>query len=211
VEPARAITYHHPMRGIATIVVLVASCRFDPTGGVPAADDVVVDDAASVDAAIDGAVIVDAPIDARAIDAPPAGCPATYDVLHLGRRYRFDPIAAQHALAKADCEADLPGRTHLATFEIVADMTSAIDDVDPGNSATPWVGAACVAPDCNSKLSWLWLTAIPIDPAAWAEGQPDSGGSEKVARAERDGNGRWSLVNVPATSTLPYICECEPF
>jgi hypothetical protein len=200
------------MRALATMVVLVASCRFDPTGGVlPADDDIVTDDAAPVDAPVDAAVTIDAALDARAIDAAPTQCPASYGVVHLGRRFRFDPIAAQHALAKADCEDDLPGRTHLGTFELALDMSAAIDEVNPGNTATPWVGATCVALDCNLTFSWLWSTGLPIDATTWAEGQPDMGATEKVARAERDGNGRWLLVNVPATQTLPYICECEPF
>lgn len=193
---------------VVTLALAAAACRFDPTGGVGGDD--VTDDASDDDAAIDAAATIDAAVDARALDAAPAGCPASYDVLRLGTRYRFDPIAAQYAAAKSECEADLPGRTHLATFEIQADMTAAIDQINPGDTATPWVGATCVAPDCNSKLSWLWATAIPIDVFAWADGQPDLGGSEKEARVDRL-DGRWRLVNVAATSTLPFICECEPF
>ena len=200
------------MRVLATMVVLITSCRFDPTGGVVPGDDVVADDAATIDAAPIDAVAVDAAsIDALVIDAPPAGCPASYDVLRLGTRYRFDPIAAQYGPAKADCEADLPGRTHLATFELYADMTAAIDQVNPGAQATPWVGASC-ATNCNAPLAWFWDTGLPIDVRAWAEGQPDAGGNEKVARVDRNADlAQWQLVNVPDTATLPYICECEPF
>ena len=59
----------------------------------------------------------------------------------------------------------------------------------------------------SANSAWL-----PIDVRAWAEGQPDAGGNEKVARVDRNADlAQWQLVNVPDTATLPYICECEPF
>jgi hypothetical protein len=209
------------MRAIVIAVALDAAwvggaCRFDPTGGVAQPDDGGAVDAAPIDGAptVDAAVIVDAAIDARVIDAPPAACPGSYNVAHLGSRYRFEVVAAQHAQARLACENDLPGRTHLATFELV-DMTAAIDAIDPGASATPWVGAVC-APnlDCNFKASWFWLSGLPVSSNDWAPTQPDNGATEKVARVERglSGGNKWELVNVGATAfTLPFICECDPF
>lgn len=200
------------MRVIATVVVLATSCRFDPSGDprllVDAAEiaDAAPRDAMPLDASPDAAVVIDGrPVDAR----PP--CPTTYDVSSGGGRYVFRPIAMQHALAAADCADDLPGRTHLATFELVGLMDGAIDAVNPGMNATPWVGARCVGLDCNLTVSWVWTTLIPIDGTAWTALQPDNGATEKVARAEQDrADGIWRLTNVAATSTLPYICECDP-
>lgn len=198
------------MRVIAALVMLVASCRFDPLGsGLPA-------DAADGDASeppADGAA--DAPADAAAdggaIDASPGNCPASYDVAHGTSRYSFRPIAQWRVLAVADCVDDLPGRTHLATFEAVADMTAIVDLVNPGDSATPYVGATCVDANCNLRASWRWDTGAAIDVAAWADLQPDNGGSERAARVEKDRvSGEWRLFNVADTSTLPYICECDP-
>ena len=205
------IAYHHPMRVMITMVVMVAACRFSPDDGTGVSGDAASADAAAADAsAIDAAVI-----DAQVIDAAPADarppCPTSYDVTHQGRRYDFRQIAQQQALAALDCADDLAGRTHLATFEIPADVDGALTAINPGIQATPYVGAKCGAVDCNFAASWVWITDVAIDAAAWAEFQPDNGLTERAVRIERDRNdGHWRLVNVVPTSTLPYICECEP-
>ena len=203
------------MRVIAVVVIVAGSCRFDPTGGTgPPGDDTASDaavvDAAAIDASVIDARVIDArAIDARAIDAR-LPCPTSYDVSSNGGRYSFRPIAMQHQLAEGDCADDLPGRTHLATFELGVTMTAVIEDVNPGAQATPWVGATCVG-DCRLTLAWLWSSNVPVSPLLWAPQQPHGGG-DKVARVERQPTtlADWRLVNVSPSSTLPYICECDP-
>jgi hypothetical protein len=213
-------------------VVIVAACGFDPAGG----DDDAVDDDAAVDAddgdgaTIDGtetdaamvdAAMIDARIDARvdaampdarvdaATDARPA-CPGTYDVQFNGSRYRFAPIALVWTAAALDCDDDLPGRTHLATFEVAADMDGAISAVNPGNSAEPLVGASCAVNDCSVMNQWTWVTNTAVSATLWEGGQPDNGTTEKAGAAIRD-MGNWKLRNVTmGLTTRPYICECDP-
>jgi hypothetical protein len=201
------------MRVIAATLMLVASsalgaaCRFDPTGGVGPGDDDVTTDAETGDGPGRDAA---GTIDARGIDAPRGACPAGYDTAFNNSRYRFVASAQPWALAAADCNDDVILTTHLATFEVNGEMSFAIDAVAPGTTATPWVGALCTAQSCNDPAAWFWSTGVAVDSGLWASGQPDAGGNERVTRVDRNAStGRWELVNVPSTSTLPYICECD--
>ncbi|HVV83261.1 MAG TPA: C-type lectin domain-containing protein [Kofleriaceae bacterium] len=202
------------MRATLAMVLLVGACRFEPTGGARAGDD---DgppspvDAAELDGSpVDARAIDAAAIDAQLVDAPGGPCPGNYDIAFNGEFYAFRPVAMQYAQAKADCADDLAGRTHLATFELAAIMNAAIGDVNPGDQATPWVGAECITGlDCSFTLSWLWITGFPVSSTLWDSMQPHHSETERVARAERNNDGVWQLANVDATATLPYICECD--
>ncbi len=168
-------------------------------------------DAAAIDAATIDAAAIDARlIDAAMIDARPA-CPAVYDVTFNGSRYRLVAGPATVGPASTDCNDDLPGgRTHLATFEVAADMDGAIDAVNPGNSAEPLVGAACSSVDCSSMALWSWVTGTMVAATLWETGQPNNGFTQKIAAA-RQVSSTWTLNNVDAaTATRPYICECDP-
>jgi hypothetical protein len=224
---------------VATALCALAACGFNPAGGDDSdddgtSDDAAVDaadpdgadpDAAAIDAALtdarpdartDAAMIdarvdaaVDAAVDAMMIDARPP-CPAAYNVQFQGSTYRFEPIAQVWQVAAVDCDGDLPGRTHLATFEVASDMDGAIAAVNPGNSAEPLVGAACNAIDCSVMSSWGWVTGTTVSTMLWQTGQPDNGATEKAGAAIRD-MGTWQLRNVTMSlTTRPYICECDP-
>jgi hypothetical protein len=219
--------------------VLVAACGFNPVGdgaGDDAVDrDAFVDadegdgapvdgaeidaaaiDAAAIDARIVDARVLDARVDAAtdaavdaAIDARPP-CPAAYDVQFQGSNYRFEPIAQVWTVAAVDCNGDLSGRTHLATFEVASDMDGAIAAVNPGNGAEPLVGASCAANDCSTMNAWSWVTGTDVSTMVWEPGQPDNGTTEKAGAAIRD-MGTWKLRNVTTSlTTRPYICECDP-
>ncbi|MBZ0237692.1 MAG: C-type lectin domain-containing protein, partial [Deltaproteobacteria bacterium] len=177
--------------------------------------------AAAIDAATIDAAMIDARADARvdaatpdarvdaATDARPM-CPGTYDVTFQGSRYRFGAIAVVWSVAAADCADDLPGRTHLATFEVAADMDGAIAAVNPGNSAEPLVGAECTASDCGPPIAWTWVTGGNVSPTLWQTGQPDNDTTEKAGAAIRE-MGTWKLQNVTTSlTTRPFICECDP-
>lgn len=213
-------------------VVVVAACGFNPAGGGDddgPPDDAMIDadegdardgDAATIDAAdVDAADVDAATIDAATIDAPPTDapldarpmCPASYNVTFQGSRYRFGAIAVVWSVAAADCDDDLPGRTHLATFEVASQMDGAISAVNPGNSAEPLVGATCNAADCATTSPWIWVGGgAAVSASLWASGQPDNGTTEKAGAAIRE-MGTWKLQNVTTSlTTRPFICECDP-
>lgn len=227
--------YHERMRSLCGVwLVLIAACGFNPAVDDDGTDDDAAGDAdegdgATIDGAeIDGAMIdaamvdarvdarVDAAVDARvdaavdaAVDARPM-CPGTYDVQFQGSNYRFGAIAVVWSVAAADCNDDLPGRTHLATFEVAADMDGAITAVNPGNSAEPLVGAQCTVNDCSVMNQWTWVTGTAVNAELWEGGQPDNGTTEKAGAAIRD-MGIWKLRNVTTSlTTRPFICECDP-
>lgn len=205
------IAYDRLMRVSVALLVLAASCRFDPSGGTGGADDVPDGDAAIVDGAVatDAASLDARPIDARAIDAG-GDCPMSYGVVVLGHRYALRSGPSTFSQAADDCGDDVPGRTHLATFELAGLMDGVITAVNPGNQATPFVGAKCRGGgNCNDRLSWSWITQVPVDPAAWHDGTPDGGGAEAVTAVERR-SGTWKLISAAETATLPYVCECDP-
>jgi hypothetical protein len=170
-------------------------------------------DARVIDARIIDARMVDAAVDAAidaAIDARPM-CPTSYDVQSQGGNYRFVVIGLVWSSAAADCNDDLPGRTHLATFANSTEMNAVITAVDPGNSAEPLLGFSCAANDCSSTGAWSWVSGGgAVDATMWLAGQPDNGTSEKAGAAIRD-MGVWKLQNVTTSlTTRPYICECDP-
>jgi hypothetical protein len=182
--------------------------------------DAAIIDAAIIDAAIIDAAIIDAAtIDAATIDAPTdaptdapvdaAACPGTYGAVVNGGRYRYVATPGLRVFAAADCDDDLAGRTHLATFETASDIDPVLSAINPGNSIDAFVGAACGAFDCSDMAAWSWDTGGAVAATAWELGQPDNGTTEK-AGAVRRAMGTWHLHNTTATSTLPYVCECDP-
>jgi hypothetical protein len=204
-------------------LVAMAGCGFHPDGGggggedapeaadAPAGDPDGADvDAPDIDAPDIDAPDIDAPdIDAPDIDARPM-CPVGYNVLRPSGRYKFVPIAQQHALADLDCNDDLPGRTHLASFEVAGAFNADIGAINPGNSAIVYIGGVCGAvADCALMASWSWNTGGLIDASLWEANQPNNGATQKALVTERP-MGTWVINNTEATQTRPYICECDP-
>lgn len=211
---------------LMTLLVMMSACGFNPEGEGGPGDDALRVDAPAPDAddgdgpiAIDGAEIDAAMIDARVIDAPPpidapdidarVPCPVGYNVTTLSGTYAFRAGPAVHAVASADCNDDLPGRTHLATYENEAAFDADIAAVNPGNNTQPYVGGVCTAIDCAVMSNWFWSTGPAIEVSVWETGQPNNGATQKAARAEREGN-VWVLNNTESTQSIPYICECDP-
>ena len=141
---------------------------------------------------VDAATIDAAMIDAAMIDARPP-CPASYDVQFQGSNYRFVAVALTNGPAALDCNDDLAGRTHLATFEVAGDMDGAIVAINPGNSAEVLVGAECNANDCSATNQWTWVTGTAVSATLWIGGQPDNGTLEKVGASARD-MGNWKQI-----------------
>jgi len=221
------------------VLITLTACGFNPSGSGTSGDDggggddgpLAIDAAEDDGAAIDAPAPIDAatidaptPIDAPAIDAAPPidaatidarpSCPVGYNVTFNGSLYAFRQIAAMYSVARADCGDDLAGRTHLATFEIAADLDPAVAAVNPGNNAQPFVGAVCAdsTADCTQMASWTWATGGAVDATLWATGQPNNGLTQKITDVERGmgPGGNWQLNNTEATQTRPYICECDP-
>lgn len=191
---------------IATAMV-ASACGFTPAGDT--GDDR--QDAAVRDGAgPDGATPDSAGPDARAVDAAPIdapACPAAYTVDSGGGRYAFRLGPASIATAGADCDDDLPGRTHLATFEN-GDIDAVLTAVAASSVTTVYVGGRCDdALDCDVKSNWFWQgsqAAIPSN--LWQGGEPS--GDLPFSFVE-DQNG-WSLLSSGGTIARAYLCECDP-
>jgi hypothetical protein len=205
------------MRARLMTIALVAGCGFNPggenAGGEPDADETVAD-AADTDGTpppIDAPPAdIDAPlpIDGPDIDAPPM-CPVGYDIVRPSGRYDLRTVAVMHGTAKTDCENDLPGRTHLATFEDAGMFTADLDAINPDDSSAVYIGGHCTAVDCENRNNWFWDTGPMIEDELWPQGQPNLGLSQRVLVAQVF-NGDWALNNSETTFVLPYLCECDP-
>jgi hypothetical protein len=156
------------MRGwLLSMTLAAAACGFHPAGDVNG------DDATADAAAADGpAGDSPAPVDARVIDAVPIdarpACPAAYSVVSGGARYAYHAVLATITIAAADCDDDLAGRTHLATFE-GSDVEAVLTAVAAGPADTVYIGGRCDdALDCDLRASWFWqgsAAAVGAPPA----------------------------------------------
>jgi len=167
-----------PVGRLAVLLVASAGCSFVPTG--TGAD--VIEDGAPGDGATDAATDPDAtPPDAgpdAGLDAGPDAGPdanqrcAGYTVEVGTSRYRYSGILRGIDGARGDCEDDDPGHSHLATFEVAADLDATLDLLAiQAVVITPWVGATCDAQaDCSQTTSWTWEGGGPVDPGLWGPG-----------------------------------------
>jgi hypothetical protein len=201
----------------AAAALALGACAFEPRGeGVadddapPADDDAPTADAPDIDAP-DIDAPVDAPIDAvdaRIIDAP-STCPITYDVVAGQSRYRFVTSVDSLGDAITDCVNDVPGLTHLATFEDPADLETT--HAGRGGSEMFWVHATCsslAAIECDNTNAWTWQPDAELVAAAlWGDGEPNNPLVERNAITFKQ-NGDWRLNNVVATEQHAYLCEC---
>lgn len=205
--------------------VLVA-CAFEPRGSDdseldadPGDDGALIDadpgddgapiDAATIDAAAIDARIIDAPaIDAPAIDAPPPTCPTSYDVTAGASKYRFVTNPQPFNNASGDCANDGIG-THLATFEVAADIETV--HTGRGGSEQFWVAAVCTSvsqTECSMTASWRWQGSTQtVTASLWAGGEPNNPAIEHNAVSVKD-SGSWRLNNVRAAEVHAYLCEC---
>lgn len=192
---------------IAT-ALLASACGFTPAGdpGDTTGDDAAVRDSA----ASDGATPDASGPDARAIDATPidaAGCPAAYDVTSGGGRYAYRATPVAISTAAADCDDDLPGRTHLATFEN-NDIDAVLTAVGASSVADVYVGGRCDgALDCDVKSNWFWQgSQVAIPSNVWNSSEP-SGDLEFSYVVDNNG---WKLVSSAGLIVRSYLCECDP-
>ncbi len=208
-----------PRRATWGALAVVTACSFRPTedvGAGRAGDASIFDESDAAVVASDANPTPDATdgpaTDGAATDAAPGtACPAGYATVH-GGRYALRHVAQLHGIAMADCGDDLFGRTHLATFEMAGDLDAVIAQLDPGNSATVFVGASCLplSPTaCAAPGGWTWVGGAVVASMLWQPGQPDNPLTETVALVQRE-SGTWRLNNVSSLSTRPYVCECDP-
>ncbi len=175
-------------------------------------------DAAQVDAAVIDAAVIDAAMIDAAVDAVPTdaavdavACPVGYGVTSGTSRYRYVATTATFATATADCADDLPGRTHLATFETAADLDPTADLLAPLTATNVWIGATCTpagSAPCNLRASWVWITGGAVAESLWQTGQPSA--TDQLGGAIRQVATVWRLNDQAVTESPPYICECDP-
>jgi hypothetical protein len=161
------------------------------------------------DGAIDAAAI-DGPADAAMIDAPPfdvAMCPSTYNrtVVSSQTRYRVIVGDAAFATHHADCNDDLPDKTHLVVFDSPQEATEVaaiagaffyfggVQERGAANPSSAWFGFD------GEPLVGAWDPSEPVDIDGVENNEQNLAGSE--INAEHWDVGGAVLYNA--------ICECD--
>lgn len=190
---------------IAVSLALLGGCAFQPGPGLNGGDDDDDDpDAAAIDGdtveTIDAAAFDATAIDARVIDGPP---PTTCPIAgYGGGAYRYIAAATTWLAAEQDCEDDLPGHTHLAVIDNLAEGGALIGFLAASGSANDvWVG---VVRD-PSSTTWRWVTGGTATYLPWGANQPD-GGDQYVVRVDKFGG---TFYDRGVSDALPALCECD--
>ncbi|HEY5921895.1 MAG TPA: hypothetical protein VIV11_09510 [Kofleriaceae bacterium] len=183
------------------------------------------DDSAGPDYAgrcVGEATPVDAAIDVP-IDAPPfnvASCPTGfggYNVTIASSTSRYRLIVAQRSwwVHAADCDADLPGATHLVIPDSGQEIIELSQYIDPiaNTGSFFFVGAVQSSAAAVPTMGWIRIDDGPVPAEVWAQAEPDDddgiensmtqlGFFDKSASVRRmsDGSG---LV------TRGAVCECD--
>lgn len=191
-------------------LVGATACGFQPSGASPDGGD---GDGPAADApAADGPTVDAAGSDALAIDGPSvdaATCPGDYTAAVGASRYVVRTTDTSITLARADCDDDLPGRTHLATLED-GDLEAVLTAAGANPSREIYLAAECTTTGsaCDDRGSWVWRGGTaPVAAALWRSGEP-LGGFE-FAYAARGGNA-WELLSSAGFIAREYLCECGP-
>ncbi|MBK9034598.1 MAG: hypothetical protein IPL61_25575 [Myxococcales bacterium] len=203
-------------RLIPWALVAATACGFQPSGATtdggdddgPANDAPVADGGGPDGPTIDALAIDAAAIDALGIDAA-TSCPVDYTAAVGASRYVVRTLPTSITLARADCDDDLPGRTHLATLED-GDLEAVLTAAGANPSREIYLAAECntTGSACDVRASWVWRGGVAaVDPALWKSGEP-LGGFE-FAYAARGGNA-WELLSSAGFITREYLCECGP-
>lgn len=183
-------------RNIAVVAgVTVCGCGFHPSGDAPGVD-------AITGPPADGPIVDAIEVDGRAV------CPVEY-VAGANGRYVLRTTEMTAAQAREDCEDDLPGRTHLATYEDETTFDREVDVVGPDEQAIVFIGGVCSSSVCDERNVWFWSTGPAVHDSLWPMGQPNQG-STQHALATQQVSGIWVLNNIEEELTQPYICECDP-
>lgn len=149
-------------------------------------------DAAPIDASV--------PIDSDPFAATRQACMTAGYTMEAttGGLYRFVTAPADWADARADCEGDVPGATHVITLsndiEVAYQRATQLD---------AWIGWV----DRPMEGTWHVLTAeVPVlnYANAWANNRPDGGNSENCSLMRSGG-----IDDVDCPQDHRYICECD--
>ena len=167
------------------------------------------------DGPTDGVAIDAALIDAPPVDAAfdPATCPAGYTMTIAASpqsRYRWITVDRAWLAQHQDCADDLPGATHLAVLDTVAEAQQIA--AAAAGATSYQVGAAQAPAQATVLAGWYELTGEVVPAATWQSGQPnDNDGTE-------NGEQNRGSVNVSAGPLLQDIdlvfatravCECD--
>lgn len=167
--------------------------------------------------------------DAAGFDA--TQCPAAYDAplipgLQTTSRYRVIASAAPFAVQRADCEDDLPGRTHLAVLssQAEADAIFTLVSVPHPPLVVPpslWIGAVQRRIASTTDGDWIGFDDRPLL-ATWSTAsEPNDGDTsgEDGARAARKELHKEQFAAVqkdrPKLSDASFdklygaLCECD--
>jgi hypothetical protein len=172
-------------------------------------------DAAMIDAAMIDAAMIDAAIDAPPIDAAfdPATCPAGYTTTIAAApqsRYRWITVDRAWLAQHQDCADDLPGATHLAVLDTVAEAQQIA--AAAGGATSYQVGAAQAPAQATVLAGWYELTGEPVPAATWQSGQPnDNNGTEngEQNRGSVNASAGPLLQDIDSVFATRAVCECD--
>lgn len=132
------------------------------------------------------------------LDINNPNCPSDCTLCN-GHKFKLFSDTKTWAEAKADCESR---GGHLAT-STSEEKNEFLKSIAIGKSV--WLGGT----DEENEGVWKWITGENWDYTNWhCSVQPDNvGGIEHYLQFTWNGEGKWN--DLPATSKLRYICECE--
>lgn len=154
------------------------------------------------------------PTDTAPVDTASVSCPMEYiTITDLASRYRIITTTVRFSVQKDACTAD---GTHLAAIDTLDEMRELRARAQAEATATLRDFYVGVVQDPGSMVvqeNWYVVTGEPLDPALWADNQPNDGGpdmfedgQEGVATIDVDRDG---LSDNPANLSYGAICECD--
>jgi hypothetical protein len=148
----------------------------------------------------------------RPLDA--AACPTNYDLRAASSTYRYADTGTMWAIAQGACDADLPGRTHLAVLTDEAERIALKNLLrDHMISSNVWIGLS----DRRVERDYRWVTAEqvgtpPLQNPPWAAPANTSDADDCVVMFGLQVIALDGLFDEQQCSTtFDFVCECDNY
>jgi hypothetical protein len=141
-------------------------------------------------------------------------CPPSYTTTLAtsisSSRYRISATVADFVTGNNACNTDLPGMTHLAALDSIAEA-DAINAVLPPVSVRYYVGAVQAPGETMFDTGWSLFTGEPLPGGLWMPGEPADGGGGPEGGAQQFGEyePNAGLHDNSPDSLDGVVCECD--